>query len=77
MINHAPQADGVYLGFWGYGVLCLTCAIIVPNLKILVFSNSFHFLNIFVLIGSVFLFFISFFFINLIKTNDHYELFSK
>lgn len=53
MLVFAPLPDGSYMGFWGYGSLVFFCAVLVPSLKILTFSNSFYATNILVLVGSV------------------------
>jgi hypothetical protein len=53
MLVFAPLPDGTYMGFWGYGSLVFFCAVLVPSLKVLTFSNSFYVTNILVLVGSV------------------------
>ena len=77
MVNNAPQSDGVYLGFWGYGILVFSSVILIPNLIICVISYSYSILNLFFLIFSVGTFVLSFFVISFMTTNDHYGIFSK
>lgn len=77
MSNSAPQSDGVYLGFWGFGVFVFNCAVLVSNLKIFIFSSSYHFLGLLLTIGSYVMFILFFFLINIMTTNSHYGLFSR
>lgn len=53
MLVFAPLPDGSYMGFWGYGSLVFFCAVLVPSLKVITFSNSFYAINLIVLAGSV------------------------
>lgn len=72
-----PQPNGIYPGFWSFGVLVFTMTVLIPSLKILTFSYSYYFMNIFVLTMSVILFILTFVALNAFPSNEHYQLFSQ
>ncbi len=71
----APQYDGSYFGFWGFGIMVFFQTQLISNLKIFIISNSFNFWIFFFTFGSFFLFLISFIVVSHITTNSHYGLF--
>ena len=73
-IEFAPQTNGRFLGFWGFGIIVFLNTQIVSNIKILIISNSYNFWVFFITFGSFFLFILSFFLVNISESNDHYDL---
>ena len=73
-IEMAPQKNGRFLGFWGFGIIVFLNTQIVSNIKILIISNSYNFWVFFFTFGSFLLFILSFFLVNISPSNDHYEL---
>lgn len=77
MIMFSPQPNGIYPGFWSFGVLVFSMTVLVPSLKILTFSYSYYFMNIFALTMSMILFLLTFVALNEFATNEHYQLFAQ
>ena len=77
LLTMQPQVDGIYPGFWSFGVLVFTMTILIPSLRILTFSYSYSFMNIFVLTMSFLLFVLSFLILSSWASNEHYQLFSE
>lgn len=75
IIELAPSFDGDFLGFWGYGIFVFAMTQVIANLKVVIFSNSFYFLNIITIVLSIAFFFISFLIIDKLSFNMHYGLF--
>lgn len=76
LINEQPQFDGSYYGFWEYGMIVFSCIILLANIKILNFSSSFSFMNLFIIFGSFGAFQLSFAVANFFPTHDYYRLFT-
>ena len=68
----AVNSDGRMLGFVNSGMLAYGFLILVANLKIFLFMNTFNFLSIFVTIGSFLLYIASFALYNKISGTDVY-----
>ena len=58
-------------------MLVFNMIILVPTLKILTFSHTYYFMNIFGVVGSCLLFVMTFYLANNIIGNDHYRLFEQ
>lgn len=71
------QSNGIFPGFWSFGVLVFTMTILIPSLKILTFSYSYYFMNIFALTFSNLLFIFTFLILNSVPSNDLYQTFSQ
>lgn len=52
--------------------MSLTAVVILVNIKIVLFSNTFYFLNIFFLVGSVLVYILTFYILNEVKRYDLY-----
>ncbi len=74
-VEFAPQHDGDFFTFWGYGVFCFMMTQLVANLKIFIISNSFYFFNVFSIIGSFALFLACFAIISSFSSSTHFGLF--
>mmetsp|Transcript_32158 Transcript_32158/g.37083 ORF Transcript_32158/g.37083 Transcript_32158/m.37083 type:complete len:387 (-) Transcript_32158:46-1206(-) len=73
LLEASPQAEGgISNGFWTAGQMSLTAVVIIVNIKIVLFSNTFHFLNVFFLVGSVLIYILTFYVLNEVKTYDLY-----
>jgi hypothetical protein len=77
MLVFSPLPDGTYLGYWGYGLFVFVCAILVPTMKVLTFSNSYYIMNIFTLFLSMLLLAVSIIFIDSQTSNPHYGTMTK
>ena len=52
--------------------MSLTAVVILVNIKIVLFSNTFYFLNIFFLVGSVLVYILTFYILNEVRRYDLY-----
>ena len=67
----AVNEEGLTAGFWPAGMLSFTLLIIVANLKILIFSTSYNLLVLFFVFGSIAVYLLSFWWINLMPFDMH------
>jgi phospholipid-transporting ATPase len=56
MDSEIGSKDGALYGFYDIGAMVLMCVIVVVNVKVLLFSNTYHFLNIFCIFGGILLY---------------------
>jgi len=75
--NNFSTTNGEMIGFYGPGMLVFSMAVWVVNFKILSISNQFHFLNIFVIIGSMVVYVFVFWIVGFIFKGDITGLFSQ
>ncbi len=57
--------------------MSFTAVVLIVNIKIILFSNTFHFLNILFIIGSILVYILTFYILNLFSTYDLYGDFSR
>ena len=69
--------DGAFYGFWNFGNMVFLSVVIIVNLKILFISNSFSFLSVLSVIGSIFLFIFLWFVASAIEADDLYKSFKE
>lgn len=64
-------------GFWTAGQMSFTIVVIIVNVKIVLFTNTFNLLNTIFLVGSILVYILTFYILNLIKAFDIYGDFNK
>ena len=73
MIITADSEQGGYGdGFWTSGQMSFSAVVLIVNIKVALFSNTFNFLNIFILVGSFLVYLLSFLVLSQMKTFDIY-----
>lgn len=77
LMDLAPQSDGTFLGFWGFGVTVFYFTQLMSTLKIFILTNSFSLLVVLVTLSSFLAFILSFLVISkLLPSNVHFEMFN-
>lgn len=73
LLPSSSEAEGGLIsGFWTVGQMGFTAVVVIVNIKIILFSNTFYFLNMFFLIGSILVYILTFFIVNVWSKSDLY-----
>lgn len=75
-VNFSSE-NGYTMGFWESGTMTYGMCVVVANLKILMFSNLFNFLNLSIMVLSLLTYLLSLIVISEIKVSEVYYLFNR